>query len=224
MVILTKPCGQNDQIITKENRKDFREEVSSVEKEGVTQPPQAPLEKDIFQKMILIWNEIVEEGKRTIELNQKRAKFLITAFKTKFEGSLERWKAFCKRVASSKFLMGEIKSSFRASLDWVLKFDVMQRILEGDFGIGDRTVYTRDEHPNTEHLQTEIQTSSNPEPIKRIRQGLLTHLRQAAYVSWFGDIHNRGGGEGDPQNPIQLCKGFHKQTVFKRYQNRVPTD
>jgi len=184
---MNRPSVQNEQIINKENRDYFREEISTGETEVTTQPHQAPLEKDIFQKMISIWNEIVEEGKRTLELNQKRARFLITAFKTKFEESLEKWRAFCKRVASSKFLMGEIKSSFRASLDWVLKFDIIQRILEGDFGIGDRVVYVRDNQNTSQQLQVEITDSGEPKPIQHIRQYLLKQVGQGAYASWFKD-------------------------------------
>ena len=59
------------------------------------------------------------------------------AFKDKFGSCLEKWEKYCKDIASSKFLMGEIKS-FRATLDWALKFDIIQKILEGNYGIGDR--------------------------------------------------------------------------------------
>jgi hypothetical protein len=168
--------------------------------------------------MISIWNEVVEEGKRTLELNQKRARFLITAFKTKFEGSLEKWKEFCKRVASSKFLMGEIKASFRASLDWVLKFDILQRILEGDFGIGDRTVYVRDEQNNAQNLQADIQNSFDPEPIQHIRQELLRHVGQGPYASWFKETSITLEGK---KVVIQTKSAFAKDSINRLFLDAI---
>lgn len=90
------------------------------------------------KKMLEIWTALVEEGIGKIELTRRRIAFLKQAFKDKFDSCLEKWKKYCQDIASSRFLMGEIKSSFRATLDWALKFDVIQKILEGNYGIGDR--------------------------------------------------------------------------------------
>jgi hypothetical protein len=173
---MNSPSVQNEHIINKENKKDFRDKLSHA---------QTSLEKDLFQKMISIWNQIVEEGKKTIELNAKRVCFLKKAFDTKFEGCLEKWKEFCKRIASSKFLMGEIKASFKASLDWVLKFDVMQRIFEGDFGVGDRAFSLEKNQGNPQEMERVIQSSSEPQDVKQFRLALLKRLGEAAYASWF---------------------------------------
>ena len=95
------------------------------------------------------------------------------------------WKDFCKRIASSKFLMGEIKASFKASLDWVLKFDVMQRIFEGDFGIGDRAAYFSKNQRNLPESEKIIQNSSELLEVKQLRLALLKRLGEAVYESWF---------------------------------------
>ena len=218
LVKMNRPSVQNEQIITKENRNYLKEKISTEGPKVVVQVPQASLEKDIFQKMISIWNEVVEEGKRTLEINQKRARFLITAFKTKFEGSLEKWKEFCKRVASSKFLMGEIKDSFRASLDWVLKFDILQRILEGDFGIGDRTVYVREEKNTSQQLQVEIQNSFDPEPIQHIRQELLKQVGQGPYASWFKETSITLEGK---KVVIQTKSAFAKDSINRLFLDAI---
>ena len=176
MLKMNSPSAQNEHIINKENKKDFKDKLSQA---------QTSLEKDLFQKMILIWNQIVEEGKKTIELSSKRLSFLKKAFETKFEGCLEKWKEFCKRVASSKFLMGEIKASFKASLDWVLKFDVIQRIFEGDFGVGDRAFSLEKNQENPQEMERVIQSSSEPQEVKQLRLALLKRLGSAVYTSWF---------------------------------------
>ena len=189
---MNSPSAQNEQIITKENRNNFKKKSYSH-----TQTPQhlqndpledkqTTIEKDIFQQMVSIWNQIVEEGKKTIELNPKRYSFLKAAFTTKFQSCLEKWKEFCQRIASSKFLMGEIKASFKASLDWVLKFDILQRILEGDYGVGDRTVYLKEDKVSCQQQMTaEIETSPESQDIKQFRLALLNKLGRDVYTAWF---------------------------------------
>ena len=93
---------------------------------------------EIVKKMVEFWTALVEGGKGKIEITSKRTAFLKQAFKDKFDSCLEKWKKYCQDIASSRFLMGEIKSSFRATLDWALKFDIIQKIHEGNYGIGDR--------------------------------------------------------------------------------------
>lgn len=194
---MNSPSAQNEQIITKENKNYFKNKSLS-DAEASNQPvkskldqqgEQAIISKDIVQQMILIWNQIVEEGSRIIELNNKRISFLKKAFETKFESCLEKWREFCKRITSSKFLMGEIKTSFKASLDWVLKFDILQRILEGDYGVGDRTVYyQKDRQVSCQQVETEIENSPENQEIKQIRLAILNKVGLAVYSAWFKEI------------------------------------
>jgi hypothetical protein len=193
---MNSPSVQNEQIIHKENKNYFRNNKISLDtktvasldsKETNTQKQQADLSRDYLQQMVSLWNQIVEEGQKTIELNSKRACFLKKAFETKFQSSLDHWKEFCKKIASSKFLMGEIKASFKASLDWVLKFDILQRILEGDFGIGDRTVYVKADQSDLNALAAEIEQLTQTQLIKQVRIAILNQFGSATYASWFKD-------------------------------------
>jgi len=93
---------------------------------------------EIIKKMIDIWTAIVGEGKeQIIELKGKIIPFLKKALTEKFDNCLQKWKEYCISIARSKFLMGE-KTSFKATLDWALKFDSIHKILAGNYGIGDR--------------------------------------------------------------------------------------
>ncbi len=141
---------------------------------------------EIQKKMIEIWTNTVEQGKEQITLTPKRIAFLRKAFTDKFESSLEKWKEYCEKVASSKFLMGEIKASFRATLDWVLKFEVIQKILEGQYGIGDRRVLPPP--PDNQGLENEIKTSDEPEKIKQFRLKCLNAVGGHTYTSWFKNL------------------------------------
>ena len=156
-----------------------------------TTPP--PSSNTLASDLLEIWNQTVgqrqgEEG-NLIQLTKKRAQYLVAAFKFRFESNLSKWKQFCQQVTSSDFLMGKVKSTFRASLDWVLKFDIIQRILEGDFGVN-KTPCVDEEAVSlkTEAITQTIETSGEGEPIKRLRRSILQALGEQTYQSWFADM------------------------------------
>ena|GEM_PF-1018562 len=154
-----------------------------------TPPPSNTLASDLLE----IWNQTVgqrqgEEG-NLIQLTKKRAQYLVAAFKFRFESNLSKWKQFCQQVTSSDFLMGKVKSTFRASLDWVLKFDIIQRILEGDFGVKNTPCVDEEAVSlKTEAITQTIETSGEGEPIKRLRRSILQTLGEQTYQSWFADM------------------------------------
>lgn len=141
---------------------------------------------ETVKKMIEIWMNTAEQGREQVVLTSRRIAFLKKAFTDKFGSSLEKWKEYCEKVASSKFLMGEIKASFRATLDWVLKFEVIQKILEGQYGIGDRRVLPPP--PDNHGLENEIKTSDDPEKIKQFRLKCLNDLGGHIYTAWFKNL------------------------------------
>jgi hypothetical protein len=140
---------------------------------------------EIINKMIEIWTAIVEEGRGQIELRSKRIAFLKKAFKDKFDSCLEKWKKFCTDIARSKYLMGE-KTDWKADLDWALKFESIQKIFDGRYGIGDRE--PKPQIATTQELQDEINNQEEPKQIKQIRTMLLNLVGNAPYISWFKPI------------------------------------
>jgi len=92
---------------------------------------------EIIKKMVDIWTAVVQEGRGQIELTGKLIAFLKKALTDKFNNCLQKWKEYCISIARSKFLMGE-KTSFKATLDWSLKFESIHKILAENYGIGDR--------------------------------------------------------------------------------------
>ena len=141
---------------------------------------------EIIKKMIELWTALVEEGRGKIELTSRRIAFSKQAFKDKFDSCLEKWKKYCLEIASSRFLMGEIKSSFRATLDWALKFDIIQKILEGSYGIGDRK--PKAILPSQADLQAEILASGEAQKIKDFRTLCLQTAGTATYISHFKNL------------------------------------
>lgn len=141
---------------------------------------------EIVKKMIDVWTAIVEGGKGQLELTNKRIAFMKQAFVDKFDSCLEKWKKYCESIASSRFLMGEIKSSFKVTLDWALKFETIQKILEGCYGIGDRALVFP--VPAPEFIEEQISSLNEPECLKEFRSRCLHQFGVNTYISWFKNI------------------------------------
>ncbi len=189
-----------------------------------TPPPSNTLASDLLE----IWNQTVgqrqgEEG-NLIQLTKKRAQYLVAAFKFRFESDLLKWKRFCQKVTSSDFLMGKVKSTFRASLDWVLRFDIIQRILEGDFGvkespdIDEEAVFLK-----IAAITKTIETSVDDEPVKLLRRSMLQTLGQKTYQSWFADMPmtHTSGGKGRRCIQLHTNSRFFCDYVQTHYLNQL---
>lgn len=164
-----------------------------------TVQPDKPAEREInniSEEMIRFWNEIVEENKpeRIISLSPKRSQNLKSVFKQFFENDFSKWELFCHKITTCKFLMGE-KGDFKASLDWAIRFDVIQRIIEGAYTFGTReSNYTLRLSENVAGKgNIEKKSFSAPfmpsiqESLKatEIRDFIKKRVENAQYESWF---------------------------------------
>ena len=161
--------------------------------------------EEIIKKMIELWTALVEEGRGQIQLTGKRIAFLRKAFVDKFDSCLEKWKKYCQDIASSRFLMGEIKSSFRATLDWALKFDVIQKILEGNYGVGDRRPSTVPSAAESFFKNSKVELASEeeaiqtggdePELVREFRLNWLNRFGVTNYRECLKDCEIEGEGD-----------------------------
>ena len=150
--------------------------------------------EEIIKKMIEIWTALVEEGREQVKLGRTTIPFLKKAFTDKFDSCLEKWKKFCYDIASSRFLMGE-KNSFKAKLDWALMFKNIEKILEGQYGIGDRT--PKAILVSQADLQEEILASEESQEIKDFRILCLKTVGNGKYISLFKNLTVEFREEGE---------------------------
>ncbi len=67
---------------------------------------------------------------------------MMLRFKGDFAAEVDQWRAFCWRVAESKFLTGKAPASgdrkkpFRASIDWIVKPANLAKIINGNYDDG----------------------------------------------------------------------------------------
>lgn len=128
--------------------KEFSE-ISEEEKEEkaivvspTVQKPQiasseTPVKKTSAMQILEIFNKTVMQTEdKYFLMTKERAQYLNAVVNNKFEGSLDNWQAFCDMIAQSDFLMGRAKNApnFKISLDWVLRYSIIDRMLSGDYG------------------------------------------------------------------------------------------
>lgn len=144
------------------------------------------IHNDELENMIYFWNQIIEIGKIGVTSTAKRAAFLKKALNDAFQGDIELWKEYCYKIASSKFLMGEV-TQFKATIDFALKFETIQKIKEGQYGVGEGTIPFLPSNPSFEAsiLHNEIHSMNEPHIIQNLRMKLLSAVGHAAYKSWF---------------------------------------
>ena len=137
---------QNEQIIitknnyTKNNSSKNEILVNQVNEEDFS--INSKKEWDLAIQMVNKWNEIFAYSLKPIKAysNKKIVIRLNKAYKEIFNSSMDNWEEYAIKVNSSKFLMGEkaTKTDFKATFEWLSKFDTIQVILSGEYGIGDR--------------------------------------------------------------------------------------
>lgn len=148
--------------------------------------------------MIELWKKNVGDVKKWV-LNNKFSLEILSVFDKYFESSLEKWEKYCKKIASSKFLMGETKEKFKAWIQWAIKPNVIERILDDGFSFGDRKILSSpkealakdEDFEKFEHHYKTINVSDLDAYVKIYRQTLeKSHPFQAQafkYKSWIYD-------------------------------------
>ncbi|OJX08958.1 MAG: hypothetical protein BGO76_06415 [Caedibacter sp. 38-128] len=123
--------------------------------------------KKIANDMKNIWIEEIGE----LDVNHLTSTLisrLSISYGTVFKSSLENWRSYCRKIASSKFLMGEKRgTNFKAKLSWAIQHETYERIQAGDFTLGDRKIEEKpinmspeEENNAREELKQELLNSS----------------------------------------------------------------
>ncbi|MBW8308657.1 MAG: hypothetical protein K0M45_03285 [Candidatus Paracaedibacteraceae bacterium] len=132
-----------------------------------------------IQEMISFWNQIFPNEKVT--LNRDLAPLLLSAFKVKFKSDMFQWKHYCKTIESSQYLTGK---SFKLSIYWVLKYQTIDRIRAGEFGVKNVPIPGEQQMLEKE-FQVQIMHLSEPEKCKEVRLKILKLYGAYVYKHWF---------------------------------------
>ena len=170
-------CVQNEQLLyytknnntknisytKKETFKKTHNEIDTLEKR-----------KETINKMVESWNKIFEFSKNPIKayVQLKNAGSLLQVLKIYFNDDIKLWKEYALKVNSSKFLMGEkeTKNNFKANFIWLIKPDTIEKIMNDEYGIGDRVIDVDNSSKNIEIKKQEIIENVEKQQMKFIKK------------------------------------------------------
>ena len=102
-------------------------------------------EKETINKMLYVWNKVFECSVSPIKAysNQKNQRTLLYLYKNVFNSDLDNWREYALKVNGSQFLMGEkeTRNNFKAVFSWLIKEETIEKIQNGEYGVGDRELY-----------------------------------------------------------------------------------
>ncbi len=144
------------------------------------------IEQPIAHQMAEIWSDITNCDK-SVPLSKYRLDKLNKVYEQKFDSSLDKWRSYCIKLASSKFLMGETASKFNLNLGFALKSETIEKVEDGYYTTGDRKVIMS--VASVEKLIgseiKEIEATSEPESIKQFRLNIIRLKGVHNYRSWI---------------------------------------
>ena len=152
-IIITKNNYTNKssykKLYTDLNLKKKREEIEINSKE-----------KEMLDKMLYVWNKVFECSAKPIKAysNKNNDKALVKLYKTIFSNDLDKWREYACKVNSSQFLMGEkkTKNNFKAVFSWLIKENTIEKIQNGEYGVGDRELDMNNISKNIEEKKEDV--------------------------------------------------------------------
>ena len=200
----TNRSVQNEQIIiTKNNytnKSSYKKNeigLENVLKEKIEENSIKSNEKEIINKMVYIWNKVFEYSISPIKAysNKKNQEVLLNLYKTVFNSDLNNWREYALKVNSSQFLMGEkaTKNNFKAVFGWLIKEETVEKILNGEYGVGDRELDINNISQNREIKKEEKVT----EIEKKIASKLKENINELKELEEFRNYIEEEGHQED---------------------------
>lgn len=174
---------------------------------------------DMAQTIYNIWTEETKEHIKTPKLSPHFVQKLLEAFRNHFGSCVEAWRNYCKKVASSDFLMGKV-TSFKAWLIWVIRGDVIEKVRGGAYGL---LKETQNNSQNTQVIDMEKITIQNKtfiseldlkETTKESLQSLAKKIGEGAFSSWFRKLSIQ---EEDEILVLRMATKFYVDQVERLY-------
>lgn len=142
-------------------------------------PKQKPT---IVQDMLRIWQE--EFYNLPVILSKRLARFIVAAFKSKFDSCLEKWRKYLKTLKTSAFIMS---NKFKLNIWWVIKYTTIDQIREGWLGTDEKKIPV-----NTSEIYKEtishIENVPESQKCKTFRTKIAKTLSPEIYISWFKSV------------------------------------
>lgn len=184
--------------------------------------------KNIAEEMKKIWIEEIGECEIN-HLSSSMISRLHSSYSNVFDNSVEQWRIYCRKIASSKFLMGEGSKTFKVWFSWAIKPKSYERIQAGEFTLGDRKIVISDEQQKKE---SEKSVQQAKEEIKLLSKNphwkeacMLIIERVGGYAANYLkdlDLAYLGNSKSDGYiAELKASSRFYKDYVQRNYQKEI---
>ena len=156
--------------------------------------PASSAREDVSQKMLEVWDHTLQPPV-PVQMTPWRSSRLKAILAENFQGKVVRWEAFCQEICQSAFLMGQGTRGWRVTLDWVLKPQNLQKVLEGHYRNGQESPSAEQTTPSWEEmaLKAERQIESLSDPLfQEFCRLLLRYIPPKKYLQWFSEMAVEG--------------------------------
>jgi DNA-binding GntR family transcriptional regulator len=173
--------------------------------------------KEIINKMLYVWNKVFECSVNPIKAysNQKNQQTLLHLYKAAFNSDLDNWREYALKVNSSQFLMGEKKTrnNFKAVFSWLIKEETIEKIQNGEYGVGDRELDMNNVSKNIEEKKEEVVNKMD----KKISEYMKLNIDETKERKEFDEYVKTYKAEviDDEYNILGVIKHISYYSLFK---------
>ena len=216
----TYRCVQNEQIIITKNNytnKSSYKKCENILNKNLKEEDKLNVsEKETVKQMIELWNKVFEHSIKPIKAysNKKSEQTLLRLYKTIFNSDLDNWREYACKVNSSQFLMGEkkTKTNFKAIFSWLIKLETIEKILNGEYGVGDRELDMNNISKNEEIKKEDTVNQIDNKVSERIRLNINESKEKEEFENY---VRESGYEEdGDIYKISKIFKQIPKYSFF----------
>ena len=213
-----KKAGANSAISTSIINSAHATKIKSVMVSDIQEGNQS-----VTQTMVDLWNKVFEHSISPIRAysNKKNQKTLLNIYQIIFNSDLNNWREYALAVNSSQFLMGEkkTKNNFKAVFGWLIKPETIEKILSGEYGVGDRELDMNNKARNAEIKKEQKVT----ELENRVTNNLKENLNELKELEEFRNYIEEEGYQEDNDRyklglievtPMSQTKNDSKRETF----------
>jgi hypothetical protein len=174
-------------------------------------------DETLVNNMVELWNKVFEHSVKPIKayVNQKNQEILLEIFHKYFDADLDKWRDYGIQVNSSKFLMGEkiTKNNFKATFSWLIKKETIEKISNGEYGVGDRELDMDNISKNMEEKKEEMVNKLD----KKVSEYMKLNIDETKERREFEEYvqKHKEEGEEDRYGILRVTKHISHYNLFK---------
>ena len=168
--------------------------------------------QNIVQDMLKVWKD--EFPNAQFVVSKQLSRYLVAAFKKKFESCLKKWHRYLKILKTSAFITSE---KFRLSIEWAIKFITIDKIKQGWLGTNETKIAV-DSDEIIKQVVNHIALVNEPDECKRLRKKIVQIFSPSVYVGWFLNT------EIKQETNLFYCKTestFHRDYINNHFADKL---